>query len=820
MLPTGKLIRPIGTHVEVGSYPSNMILSPDGRFAVVSTMGFREYLSVISTDNGKLVSQLPFNKENGDKPRDGLYYGLSFAPNGTLFVSHGGQDLIGRFKLSSAGALTSAGNPISNPAPKDSVQPYFPAGIGTTSQGLLVVANNETTYQTDYRGSVSVIDPNSGKELKHIPCAGFPYGIAVLTKGPRRDAIAYVGGERDGVVDVVDLNAGRVKKSIRVGASPVQLLLNKSQSRLFVANSASDTVSVIDTAVGRVIDTILLRPSDLSGLPGAGPLGLCLSPDEKRLYVTLSDMNAVGVVDLKKRSLIGMFPTGWLPTSVLVTKNGLLVASAKGVKTQHPNNKPVGDLGQYIQDLITGTVTKVDTPGDARLQSLTATVVANNRLRLGLDKPTHPNLPNPGIKYVIYVIKENRTYDNVLGDLPQGNGDSSICIFPRKVTPNLHALAERFVLLDNFHVCAEVSQDGWVWSTAGMIGAYASRNTPYNYSDRGRNYDTEGSNNGIPVDLIDIPDATRPPSGYIWEQCKKEKVSYRNFGFFTQFIEPLDKRHDVMKTSKDNVPAKKALQGMTDENFRRYDLQYADSEAHLRYNWNWPKQRKTFGKFNSPSRFSEWNREFQACVAKGVMPRFQMIRMGNDHTSGTAEGQPAPTAMAADNDFGVGQLVEAVSKSPFWKETLICVIEDDAQAGYDHVDAHRSTAYLVSPYIKKGTIDSHFYNTDSMLRTMELMLGMKPMSQYDAVASPISVFGSTLSNAEPYTAILPDREIVCQVNKSTAYRSRDSKRISNYVEESLVDEDLNDILWGSIKGARVPRPAVRKGLQFMPEDDD
>jgi hypothetical protein len=515
-----------------------------------------------------------------------------------------------------------------------------------------------------------------------------------------------------------------------------------------------------------------------------------------------------------------MLPTGWLPTSVLSTGKSLLIASAKGVKAQNPNGKPVGEWGQYIQDIIDGTVTSLAVPNDQQLAAHTQTVIANNRLRPGLDRKTHPDLPNPGIKYVIYVIKENRTYDNVLGDMPRGNGDPSICLFPKRVTPNQHALADRFVLLDNFHVCAEVSQDGWVWSTAGMIGAYGSRNTPHNYSDRGRSYDTEGSNNGIPVDLIDLPDVARPPSGYIWEHCKRFGVPYRNYGFFTQFINTLDKRHDIMKNSKDNYPAKKALVGMTDEDFRRYDLQYSDSEAHLRYDFSWKAQRKTFGKNAAPSRFTEWNREFQQFVAKGEMPRFQMIRFGNDHTSGTTNGQPTPEAMVADNDYAVGQLVEAVSHSPFWKQTLICVLEDDAQAGYDHVDAHRSTAYVISPFVKRGTLDSRFFNTDSMLRTMELMLGMPPMSQYDAVASPISVFGSTAENLEPYVAILPDKEIVCQVNSKTAYRAGDSSRISNYVEESMVDEDLNDILWGAIKGAKSPRPMVRRGLSFMPAERD
>ena len=820
MLPTGKLISPVGTHVGIGSYPVNMVLSADGKYAIVSNIGYREYLTSIDVKTGKIVSQIDVNGKPEKGTRYGLYYGLAVQPKtGLIFASRGAEDRIVGYYLNDGKLEESV--EIRNPKSKGAKLPLHPAGIAFSSDGSkLYVANNQTDDFTNLKGSISVIDMDSRSESVRIPVNGFPFALSTVTKGKNKDRFVYVGSERDGNVEVIDTATNKVVKSIKTGAAPAGMLLNASQTKLYVANASSDSVTEINTESNKAARTFMLRPSAMHGLPGATPTGLCLSQDETTLYTALNDMNAISVTDLKNGELEGYIPTGWLPTSVLSVGKNLLVASGKGVKAQNPNNVAVGSLGQYGPNIIEGTVSLVPVPGTGLLADYSSKVIANNRIKPNLTAKTHPNFMDPGITHAIYVIKENRTYDNVLADLPQGNGDESICLFPREITPNQHALAERFVLLDNFHVCAEVSQDGWEWSTSGMLSAYASRTTYYNYSGRGRAYDTEGSNNGIPTDLIGVPDVAKPASGYIWDHCTKYGVSFRNYGFFTQFTDPNDKRFDSYNESADNNPTKKALQKMTNTNFRRYDLEYADSDAWVKFNSPWPRQRKTFGKFNSPSRFSEWNREFQEFVKKGEMPKFQMVRFGNDHTSGTAKGQPSPQAMVADNDYAVGQMVEAVSNSPFWKNTVICILEDDAQAGYDHVDSHRSTAYVISPWIRRGTVDHKFYNTDSMLRTMELVLGMPPMCQYDAVASPIAVFGSRMDNAEPFKAIMPKREIITQVNGATAYRAKDSEGISLYTEESAVDEDLNDILWGSVKGAKTKRPAVKRGFLSEIEDND
>jgi hypothetical protein len=274
-----------------------------------------------------------------------------------------------------------------------------------------------------------------------------------------------------------------------------------------------------------------------------------------------------------------------------------------------------------------------------------------------------------------------------------------------------------------------------------------------------------------------------------------------------------DKRLSANPNAKDSFPLVKSLIGHTNTNFRHYDLNFADSPAYDEFGVDIKSRLKTYGEFKTTNRFSEWKREFDGFVKDGNMPQFQSIRFGNDHTNGTKAGIPTPSSMVADNDYAVGLLVEAVSNSPFWKDTLICILEDDAQAGIDHVDAHRSTAYVISPYIQKGTVDSTFYNTDSMLRTIQLVLGMPPMSQYDAVATPFQFISKNASNIEPFKAIKPSKDIIMALNSKTAYRSKDSNNIPRFAEESEIDEELNDILWKSIKGIKTPTPQPKYGVQ-------
>ncbi len=793
-LVTGKFISPAGTQTDVGSFPANMVLSPDGRFVVVTNTGFREQLSVLDAKTGALISKYP---EKGQGSRNNsFYYGLVF--NGsTLYASRGSLDKVDSYSLSDAGTLTTVASIDDKPPEgRRGRVPNFPAGLALSEDGKsLYVVNNQTHQGNDFKGSLDIFDLATSTRIKSIPVGGFPLAVAAA------NGKAYVSNERDGNVSVVDPAKGTVLSTITTGDNPTSMTLDSKKETLFVSNSGSDIISVIDTHSDKVTHSILLRSGDLLRVAGATPQGLVLTPDGKRLFVAMGDLNAVAIVNLDGYRLEGYIPAGWYPTSVAVGQDGstLLVANAKGVQTRNPNGKDVNGLGQYGPNIIEGTVSRLDVPTALRDLKQSTLVVLNNNLAANhTEEANRAAFVHPAIEHVIYVIKENRTYDQFFGDLPKANGDASLCLFPREVTPNQHALAERFGTLDNFYVCAEVSADGWNWSTSGMASAYTERNVFYNYSGRGRAYDFEGTNNGVAVELKGMKDVATAPNGYIWDQCARQKVSYRNYGWFVTF-EDGDKKE---------AASKKALQNHTNGDFRHFDMAYADSDAWLKHGLKaMPGQLAEFNGF--PSRFSAWRKDFDGFVAKGEMPKFQMLRLPKDHTTGTTPGLGSPRACVADNDYAVGQLVDAVSHSPFWKNTVICVVEDDAQAGFDHVDSHRAPALIISAYNERGKLDSRFYNTDSMLRTMELLLGMKPLNSYDAVASPIALFSKNAVNSEPYDSILPLKEIIGDVNESTAYRAADSARlISRFTEESLPDIELNDILWGAIKGAKTPRPTT------------
>ncbi len=817
-LVTGKFITPVGDQTEVGSFPVNMKLSPDGRFIAVTDIGYREQLSILDAKTGQLLSKRQFAGERGDP--SGLYFGITFRElNGKLqlLASRGAQDLISIFDVAPDGSTKPAGQ-IENPAPANAgEQPHHIAGVTVSRDGKYVFAvNNQTHVWNGFHGSVTAFN-SEGKVVKEYPVGGYPMDIVAAEPKLDGSPKLYVSNERDGNVSVITTHFAGVT-TIKTGANPVSLLLNKAQTRLYVSNSCGDTVSVIDTLTDKVIKTILIRIGDLKGLPGATPLGATLSPDERTLYVSLYDANAIAVVDTDKAVLKGFIPGGWGPSSAVMSPDGskLFVSNAKGTQTRNPNDRPVRNLGQYDENILEGTVASIDVRGATAALDLTTKAVLSNNLAVGgVEAKNRRAFVNPGIDHVIYIIKENRTYDQVMGDDSRGNGDRSVCLFPSEVTPNLHALADRFVLLDNFYVCAEVSQDGWVWSTQGIANPYVERNVPYNYSGRGRGYDTEGENSDTPVDLRNIQDVSTEPNGYIWDQCARQGVSYRNYGFFLAF-KSTQKDPATGKLLKiANTPNRRALVDHTDIDFMQFDTAFADSDAWVKYGLKpAPRQMATYGSHKDPSRIATWRREFDEFVKNGNLPKFSMVRLMRDHTSGTGAGQSSPRAMVADNDYAVGQVVDAVSHSPYWKHTVICVLEDDAQAGFDHVDCHRSPAFVISPWIEKGVVDSHFYNTDSMLRTMELVLGLKPLSQYDAIASPIAVFTKTAMNAEPYDAVLPAKSIISEVNRRTAYRSGDSDRLlARFKETSAADVELNDILWGSIKGATTPRPAM-KGAQW------
>lgn len=794
-LVTGRLLAHAQTRgTNVASFPAAMAPSPDGRWIAVVSVGRRQAVCLLDAMDGHLVSSLA--------PQTGtaFYAGLAWipGPQPRLAVSGGGSNDVKLFSVSASGELLQE-KPVSVPAVRGG---GFIGGVAVSDDGRwLYATQNESSAASSWRGAVSVIDMDSGLVTQTVPTPAFPYAICALTHGPEANHKLYVTSESDGAVACVRLNGiPHLDKLVKTGDHPAGLLLDASQRRLFVTNAGSDTLSVIDTSRDAMVQTLSLRPAAVRQLPGLTPLGMAMKGDT--LYVALADMNAVAVVDTRRSlRLLGFASAGWYPTAVATVGNGLYVANAKGTEALNPNGQPrgpQGSWGQHPLSILEGNVVKLSQNFGARLASTTREALANAHLDRA---PRQPPSPVAAVRHVIYVIKENRTYDQVLGDMPQGNGDARLTMFGRAVTPNLHALADRFVLLDNFLCCAEVSADGWNWSTAGMISEYTARNVPYYYSNKARGtergYDFEGTNNGVAVDLIGRPDVARPPAGYLWDLCAAHGVAFRNYGFFAAIK---DEQGIKQTDAEENEPTKRVLTGHTDLNYRRFDLTYADSSAWCQLGFSVPNQRMAFGSHHAPSRIDEFRFEFDAYCRNGNLPPLSLLRLPRDHTMGTRRGEYSPRAMVADNDYAVGQLVDMVSHSRYWKDTAIFIVEDDAQNGFDHVDCHRSTCYVVSPYVCRNTVDHRFYNTDSVLRTMEIMLGLPPMCQYDATAPVLQIFSDKPLNSAPFTAITPNRAVVSEVNGASAYRAEDCARFDWNDADKVPEAALNDILWHACNG--------------------
>jgi YVTN family beta-propeller protein len=883
-LVTGKSVTPIGNHVQVGSYPQSGVLTADGKYFLVSDSGSQEYLSAVRSSDGTVASQVSFNSSRGGyggsgggtdappatggsgqapaaaptvlsnanlpavkliqapaggagpgipatpgqppaaprgrgqrPPAKSLYFGLALYPTSsgsTVYASGGAGGLVTVLNVDTDGKLTDSGKSLTCP---DLPRPVV-AGLALSADGgTLYAADNRADPGANMGGTLIIWDIVSGVVKSRVQVPGYPYAVAAVTKGEYADKKVYVSSEQRGSISVIDPAAGKVVGQISTGLQPIGLLLDSLQDRLFVANAGSDTISVINTKSDKIVGTILLRPVTARNLVGATPIGMTFSPDEKTLYVSLADMNAVAVVDVAKDEVRGYLPTGWYPTGIAATGDGkaLLVTEARGVALRTP--------GQGGLRVLRGVASRIDL-SSVDLQAETTKVYANN-----LD-PVQPNYKpnNPGIKHIIYIIKENRTYDQILGDDPRGNGDASECMFGKDVTPNIHALADRFVLLDNFYDCAEVSGDGWNWSTAGMASEYVSRNVPYSYGGRGRSYDYEGTNNGVPVDLQGIPDAAAPPGGYIWDDAAKHHISQRDYGFFCYDIEPPRSATQVSAPGggtgersvvgeQFDVATKKVLGEVSDHNFRDFDTSYHDSDAWVTYKLPLgDREKASYGAFKEPSRYSEWKREFDGYVKDNNLPQFTMLRLMMDHTGG---GDNTPSAQVSDNDYAVGEVVDAVSKSSYWKSTAIVVVEDDSQSGYDHVDCHRSLCLVVSPFVERGARDSRFYNTDSALKTIEVMLGLPPLNQFDSIAAPVNDFTKTPDNAEPYNAILPAKEIIGEErNEDDAAAVWTNKNIDEYDERSGPDLQLNSVLWREIMHTNPP--PIHHSVQFGPTPKD
>jgi YVTN family beta-propeller protein len=757
-------VTPVGRQVTLGDRPYGLASSPDGRFLLASNDGqSTQSLQVIDAASGSVMQSIPYTGN------EALSFGIAFAPDGSrVYVSAGGNNKIRVYAVSGE-TLTEQAPIVLPPGPVR----FFFGDQAPYPDGLAISADGSRLYVANNLGdSMSIVSTLTGTTLVTVPVGHNPYTVALSADGKT----AYVSNWGGNSVSVLDALTGAPKGQVTVGTHPSAMTLDSAGGRLYVANSDSDNVSVIDTATNAVLQTIDLAPYTGAQV-GASPNALALSPDGKTLYVANAGDNDVAAVSLPAGSVAGLMPTGWYPTGIALSPDGqtLYVANAKGLGAgpnpngPNPYRSPESGPDQYVGSMIKGTLSIIDVPRNAgQLKKLTEQVIHDD----GFDQPgkidgggSQPVVPiKPGatsvIKHVIYVIKENRTYDQVFGSLGKGNGDPSLNLFGEESAPNQRALERRFVTLDNLYAASEVSADGWNWSTQAYANTYNQKNWPADYADgnRNRGYDFEGGNTANNA-------AENTADSFIWDRLADAQIGFRNYGFHATGTVPalVD-------------PTEPALVANSDLNYAGFNLHVTDQ-----------------------SRIAEWLNEFNAYKASNNLPTVEFVRLPSDHTAGTAPGYPTPRAMVADNDLALGKLVDAVSHSQFWSTTAIFVIEDDAQDGPDHVDAHRTTAEVISPYSQTGAIDSTFYSTVSMLRTIELILGISPLTQFDAQAQAMVASFTAKPNLQPYDAITPTQSLT-QPNTASSPLAHASAKLDLAGADEAPTGLLNTAIWKSVKG--------------------
>jgi len=777
LLNSGWRLEPAGKQVPLSTFPMSTALSPDGRYLLVLNGGYLPpTVTVLEAATGRETSHTPV--------ADG-WLGLTFSPKGDrVYVGGGSRSAVYEFSFAN-GALEATRTFTVVPAGKRTVEDFI-GDVALTPDGRLI-------YAADlYRDSLVVINPQSGMVIDRVKTGRRPYRILFHPDGKS----FFVTSWTDGAVGHYDTATGSQLANVRLGPHTTDMVWRpgKSEStegeapegetpwaaRLFIA--AANTNSVYTLGVSESKDLRLVETINIAMTPrqpaGMTPSGLALSPDLKRLYVVCSDANAVAVADVsgEHSHVDGFIPAGWYPTAARTLPNGtLVVLNGRGggshANPHGPNParrpEPVhagGAAVEYVGRIQTGTASFIEAFSEEQLQAYTKTAIDNSPYRD--EKLQMPN-PFPPIEHIIYIVKENRSYDQVLGDIKEGNGDASLVLFGENVTPNQHKLARQFVLLDNFYVNSDVSADGHCWSTAAIATDYIQKMWPNSYANRRNTYDYEEQ---------EATDA--PPAGYLWTSAAEKGISIRNFGYMAENKAKAAPDGTQVELVRDPV-----LKSVTNRYYRDFDLDYTDVD-----------------------RVKVFLQEFAEYEKSGEMPHLIFMRLGNDHTHGTQAGKVAPLSMVADNDYALGTLVEAVSHSRFWGSTAIFVLEDDAQNGPDHVDSHRSPAYVISPYVKHHAVDSSLYNTTSMLRTMELMLGLRPMTQFDAAARPMSAAFQAAADPAPFVVEKPRVPLDDSNPPHTATAAR-SERLDFSQEDRADEDELNDILWTSIKGSHAPPPA-------------
>jgi YVTN family beta-propeller protein len=770
-LPTGLLLDPVAPSQAVGNFPMAMAVAPGGDRIALLLCGWRQQgVQIVDRKSGAVVQTLP---------QIAAFLGLTFSPDGKMLYASGGNDdsiFVYRWNGREAvadGKIVLAEPPKPAPKPKDPVGTQYPAGMAISRDGrLLYVAEN-------LADTVAVVDLATRSVIQRLQTDRYPYAVASDARNN-----VYVSAWGDRTVDTFHVNRdSTLRRGARIVTVRHPAAMAVRGARLYVASPSTDSISVIDTSSGKVVNTLTDAPPS-GPREGSTPNALAFSHDGSRLFVAEADSNAVAVFDTASRKLIGRVPVEWYPSALAVDGDDVFVASAKGRGSRpnpnrtQPGTKRPAASPDYTLGQLDGTLLSFPANLPAsRLAAATRRVAHANGWEAAREAPRYPPF-----KHVIYIVKENRTYDQIFGDMKEGDGDPSLLFFGEEVTPNHHALARRFGLFDRFFVNAEVSPQGHNWSMGAYTTDYLEKTVPSNYSSHGRSYDYEGSNRNRMVD--DDDDVSAPANGFLWDLAVRKKITLRNYG---EFVANSEELHDI---------AGKAYVGL------RHALRTTSSAEYPGFNLNITDQ----------TRFDIWLGEFRRYVADGSLPALEIVRLPNDHTNGAAAGKPTPRAYVADNDLALGRIVEAVSHSQYWRDTAIFVLEDDAQDGPDHVDSHRSLMFVISAW-NRGGVMHRFVNTTDVLATMEEILGLGSMSQFDHYGRPMRSIFAAQPTLTPYDAMKPSIDLG-EKNPENV-ESKKSAALDFSRADAVDDDTLNRILWRTIKGDVAYPGATRAAVREL-----
>jgi YVTN family beta-propeller protein len=778
-LPNGWSLTPAGRQLPLGDLPLNIAVSRSKRYLAVTNNGQSvQSIQLVDAVNEKILDNQVIAKSWG---------GLAFSSDEKYLYASGGNDnWILKYDIENGKLQTVDTIKLGAPWPNK----ISPAGITIDDKKhLLYVVTKEDN-------SLYVVDLKTKAIRQQIQLGGEAYTCLL---SPDRKEL-YISGWAMDKIFVYNTVQQKIVDSIAVGDNPNDLCLSSKGNYLFVANANDNSVSVIDTKKRTVIETLnaALYATKLSG---STTNGVCLSSDEKTLYIANADNNCLAVFDVSnpgKSTSKGFIPVGWYPTCVRVAGKKIFVTNGKGLEpfanpkgpnpiakkqrvALHEGISQKQDDVQYIASMFRGTLSVIDNPSEKEMADFSQAVYKNTPYNKEDEQIAEGEAGNPvpmkvggtsPIRHVFYLIKENRTYDQVLGDMPMGNGDASLVLFGEKVTPNQHAIAKQFVLLDNFYVDGEVSSDGHNWSMGAYATDFLEKNWPSHYGHRGSSEASSG-----------LRAVANNKDGFIWDNAKRSNVTFRTYGEFSN---------------------------------NQFQPQIPVLKDHL-----CPYFPSFNGNIRDTTRFNLFKREMDSLIAADAVPQLVTIKFPNDHTEGTTVGRPTPFAHVADNDLAVGMLVEYLSKSPLWKESVIFILEDDAQAGPDHVDAHRSPAYVAGGFVKRNFVDHTMYSTTSVLRTIELILGMPPMTQYDAAATPMWRCFDKTSNMEGFKALAANVDLNDK-NKEVNSLSLRSSKLDFSTEDRVPDQVMNDILWKYVHGenSRMPVPVRSAFLKKNKSEDD